>query len=39
VDDRMSTLVDTVAKSANVDGACEFAMPYTTKAELGVNAR
>lgn len=36
VDHQMSTLVDTVATSANVDGACDFAMVCTTKAELGV---
>jgi len=39
VDNQVSILVDTVATSANVDGACEFDMLCTTKAELGVNAR
>jgi hypothetical protein len=39
VDDRLSTLVDIVAKSANVDGALRIEMLCTTKVELGVNGR
>jgi hypothetical protein len=36
---RCQPWLTSVTTGANVDGACEFAMPYTTKAELGVNAR